>query len=411
MLRLGVARSSRVLTALIGVSTLVFGAFGSAGAVSSGTGQGLKLVAEVPFEDGSHMEFASIKGRDYAFVSELKGLNSVLRVIDVTVPSKPKVVAKSPCTGFQGNVQVSHDKKTLVVGIDDNLAGAPGGAKTSCPHTGDTGIGFITLDISNPKRPRSIGFADTPKGSHSLATHPTKPYVYSGDGFPESPGSMQVWSIKNPARPKLVTTLDTGAHSPHDLAFNARGTMAATANVINLHLLDTRDPAKPKIVHTTQCPGCLHTHEARFTPDGKRLVVNDEYPVPTACPGGAMYFYDLSQEGSTYGLTLSGAYTIGEKGRNIQGEAPLLCTPHIFDISTDGKRLAISWHQGGLKYLDISKTAGVTAGSEQLVPGGVKELGWYANVAGDVFSAKIFKGPYVYAVDITAGFQVFKVTN
>jgi hypothetical protein len=375
---------------------------------AAGTGEGIKLVAEVPFLNGSHQVFTTIRGRDYAFVSELNGLLSQLRVIDVTNPTNPKVVATSPCTGYQGNVQVSHDKKTLVVGIDDDLGGGGSGTKTSCPVAGKTGVGFITIDISDPTHPKPVGFADIPKGSHSLATHPTKPFVYNGEGFPEAPGRMQVWSIKNPARPKLVNTLDTGVHSPHDLAFNKTGDMAATANVVNLHLLDTSDPANPKIVHTTQCPGCLHTHEARFTPDGKRLVVNDEYPIPAPCPGGLMYFYDITHKGSSYGLDLTGTYTIGDRVTNSHGDVPTLCTPHIFDISSDGTRIASSWHEGGLRYLDITESAGVTAGAQQTVPGGVTEVGYYSNPGGDAFSAKIYKG-YIYLVDLTVGLQIFKI--
>ena len=83
---------------------------------------------------------------------------------------------------------------------------------------------------------------------------------------------------------------------------------AASANVVNVDLMDTSDPTNPKIVHTTQCPGCLHTHEARFTPDGKRLIVNDEYIASASCPGGLMYFYDLTGDVSAPVAQLTGAY-------------------------------------------------------------------------------------------------------
>ena len=379
---------------------------------SPGQGEGLKVIAEIPFEGGSHLEHATIKGRDYAFVAQVSGSEPAsLRVIDVTNPARPKVVGTSPCMGFQGNIQVSHDKKTLLIGLDDTIA--IGGSETGpCPGAG--GAGFITMDITDPKRPRAIGFAEMERGSHSLAAHPTKPFVYNGHGFPEAPGAMEVWSIKNPARPKLVNTLDTGAHSPHDLAFNADGTMAATANAVNFHLLDTRDPANPKVVLTSQCPGCVHTHEARFTPDGKTLIVNDEYqPVSPACPGGFIYFYDLTGDPGAPALELTGAYTAEEKVVNSYNEsaAVTLCTPHVFDISADGKTLAASWNLAGTKLLDIRKMNGITAGSQAVVPGGPVQTGWYANQNGDAFAAKMFKGPYVYVVDSNIGFQVLEISN
>lgn len=361
------------------------------------TDHGLELVAEIPFAGGTHMETARISGRDYAFVSEVSTGVGILRVVDITTPRSPRVVAAIDCNGFQGNVQVGHDKKTLVIGIDSPSGGG-------CMPTGL--MGFITVDISNPTRPRAIGFAEIERGSHSLAAHPTKPYVYNGDGFPEAPGEMQVWSIKDPAHPKLVTTLDTGVHSPHDLAFNRTGSMLATANAVNLHLIDTRDPEDPSIVHTTQCPGCLHTHEARFSPDGMRLIVNDEHP-NNACPGGGLYFYDLTKEGSEYGLELTGTYTIGEVGANANGEAVSKCTPHIFDISADGTKLAATWHEGGIRYLDISRSSGVTVGAESIVPGGPLELGSYTSRQGFAFSTKFHVGPYIYVLDTNLGFQVF----
>ncbi|MDP9069668.1 MAG: hypothetical protein M3N53_15195 [Actinomycetota bacterium] len=389
----------RAATLTLAVAAVAgFGALWSpavpAGARPPGVGEGLKPIAMIPFENGTHLEVTTIKGRDYAFATDVDP--GSLRVIDVTVPQKPRVVAKLRCGGFQGNVQISHDKKTLLIGLD-----AP--SKGGCMPVGQ--MGFVTIDISKPSKPRPVGYATIERGSHSLATHPSKPYVYNGEGFPETSGEMQVWSIADPARPKLVTTLDTGAHSPHDLAFNKDGSMAATANVVNFHVLDTTNPVDPKIVATSQCPGCLHTHEARFTPDGKKVIVNDEYPAAPTCPTGGLYFYDLSRD---HQLTLTGAYLQGEKGANANNEAGF-CTPHVFDISEDGMKLATSWHTAGIKYLDISDTSGITVGAEQVVPGGPKELGWYANRGGDAFTAKLHEGPYIYTVDVRLGFQIFKI--
>ena len=393
----GVARLliAGALCVLVGTS---FSGASASSVMSSGTGQGLKLVAEIPFEGGSLMETATIGGRDYAFVSEID--TPKLLVIDITAPEKPRVVASLHCGGNQGNVQVSHDHKTLVIGIDVPSAGG-------CMPVGL--MGFVTIDISDPTKPRVLGYAEEAKGSHSLAAHPTKPFVYNGEGFPEAPGRMGVWSIKNPAKPKLVRVVDTGVHSPHDLAFNRTGSMLASANAVNIHLMDTSDASDPKIVHTTQCPGCLHTHEARFTPDGKRLIVNDEYP-SAACPGGFIYFYDIVDVAGAPSLELTGTYTASEVVTNANNAATTKCTPHIFDISSDGTRMAATWHEGGLKYLDISEATGVTAGTQTLVPGGPTELGWYASEGGFAFAAKIHKGPYIHVIDANIGFQVFKIT-
>ena len=382
-----------VATAVMVLLLLAGAAQADSDFAAEGAGEGMELVAEIPFRDGSHLAITTIKGRDYAFAAAVDP--GSIRVVDVTSPESPRLVATLACGGFQGNVQISHDRKTLLIGLD-----AP--SKGGCMPAGK--MGFVTVDISKPARPSPVGYASVPTGSHSLAAHPSKPFVYNGEGFPDLAGEMQVWSIANPARPRLVTTLDTGDHSPHDLAFNTDGSMAATANVVNFHVLDTSDPADPRIVVTDQCPGCVHTHEARFSPDGGRVIVNDEYPAAPSCPSGALYFYDLSKD---HELALSGAYLQGDKGANANNEAGF-CTPHVFDISRDGTKVAATWHTAGIKYLDISETDGITVGTQQVVAGGPEELGWYSSARGDAFTAKFHKGPYIYVVDARLGFQVFK---
>jgi hypothetical protein len=363
----------------------------------------LEPVALIPFKNGSHQVFAQIHGRDYAFVATgVTDTNGELRVIDVTQPTKPKVVAKIPCGTYQGHLQLSADKKTLILGVDTPSLGA-------CVPAGE--MGFATVDISNPKKPRPIGYAPMARGSHTTATHPTKPFVYNGQGFPEAPGEMEIWSIANPAKPKLVNTFKTGEHSPHDLSFNADGTLAALASVSSLKLLDTTDPANPTIEFVTQCPGCQHTHEARFTPDGAHLVVNDEaLSGPYPCPGAALHIYEVVELPSgSHALRLEGEYYPGEVGTDANSQVGF-CTSHVFDISAEGTKIAASWHSDGIRYLDISQTTGATFGT--MAPaGGVVELASYTPPNSDMFSAKFNRGPYIYAVDIQRGFEVLRITS
>ena len=375
--------------------------FTTAAPAQSGLGEGLKPVGFVPYTNGSHLALATIGGRDYAFAAEQGSAVGKVRVIDVTQPTKPRVLDEILCGTGQGNVQITPDKKTLVLGLD-------GGANGGICALGQPG--FATIDISNPTRLRPIGFAVNPRGSHSLAMHPKLPIVYNGSGFPEPNGEMEIWSLANPARPKLVNTVATGAHSPHDLAFNRAGTMAATANVVTFQLWDTGDPFEPTMLTESQCPGCQHTHEARFTPDGKRLVVNDEAVTGGGvhpCPGGALYFYDVAEDGSAVDLT--GVYSPNEVLVNA-ALGPGFCTPHVFDISKDGTKVAASWHSAGIRYLDITKANGATLGEESTGADGVEQLGWYLGPgAADHFTAKFHRGPYVYSVDLNRGLEILEI--
>src|SRR5688500_10408036 len=74
--------------------------------------QGLKLVANIPYLGGTDMELATIRGRDYAFVGSAphvgRSKRGAFRVIDVTDPERPQVVAKLDCSLWQADVQLSH---------------------------------------------------------------------------------------------------------------------------------------------------------------------------------------------------------------------------------------------------------------------------------------------------------------
>ena len=372
-----------------------------------GEGEGLKIVANIEYLGGTDMEFVTQKGRDYAITGSAPGIGGAkagaMRVIDITTPDKPKLVATLPCSLYQMDIQISHDQKTVILGADS--AGGP----DSCLAVGK--LGFMTVDISNIKKPKAIGFAEIAGGSHNVTAHPKKPYVYNSDSDvapnPQRSARIEIWSIKNPAKPELVNTVMSVPHSPHDISFNKDGTRAVTAAVSHIDIWNTEDPENPTLAFTNQCPGCSITHDAKFTPDGSHVVVGDEggggggYP----CPGGALYVY-LFQDPA---MILQGVYEPNELILARSGQtAPAACTSHVFDISDDGTKVAISWYSAGTRYLDISNPAGVTFGAQGT---GIKELGWFMPEGGVTWSSKFYKGPYIYSNDEFRGFDVFKIED
>jgi hypothetical protein len=388
---------------ITGASTVPAGAKRTAQPLK-GEGAGLKIIANIPYSSGSDMEFTTIKGRDYAFTGSFASVQDGggLHVIDVTNPEKVKEVAWLKCPVYQNDIQISHDNKTVIMAADS--AGGPDG----CLSIGKAG--FMTVDVRNPKKPKPIGFAEIPRGSHNTTAHPKKPYVYNSDSDVGNPrGEIQVWSIKNPAKPKLVNTVQALGHSPHDISFNSKGTQAVTAGVDNIELYDTTDPENPTLQITFQCPGCSITHDAKFTPDDAGLIIGDEgggggaYP----CPGGALYFYQL--QGGIIPV-LTGIYEPDEiaLARDDQG-GPGACTSHVFDISDDGTKVSISWYTAGTRYLDITGMTGAAFGDAGDT-GGIKELGYFMPDGGNSWSSKFYKGNYIYSNDINRGFDVFKIT-
>ena len=404
-------RISKTLVASAAVAGLIAGAIAAPamaeqkGNPLKGEGRNMKIIANIPYANGSDMEFATIKGRDYAFAGSYAPVKDGggLHVIDITNPAKPKQVAWLKCSVYQSDIQISHDKKTVIMGADS------GGGPDSCLAVGKTG--FMTVDISNPKKPKAVGFAEIPRGSHNVTAHPSKPYVYNSDSdVGDVQGEIQIWSIKNPAKPELVNTVMTVGHSPHDISFNSKGTQAVTAGVDNIELFDTTDVENPTIQVTFQCPGCSITHDAKFTADDAGLIIGDEGGggAPYPCPGGALYFYDL-QQGVVPVLT--GIYEPNEVAiaRDDQG-LPGACTSHVFDISDDGKQVSISWYTAGTRVLDVTDATGVAVGDQAV--GSLREIGWFQPDGGNSWSSKFHKGTkYVFSNDINRGFDVLQVTG
>ena len=380
---------------------LIATATAQAEVVRRGTGSGVEPVATVEYDGGTHLALTRIGGRDYAFASSLAA-GGAIRVIDVTNPAKPKVVAEVPCYANQAHLQISHDNKTLIVGED-----VPHGTD-SCAPPGE--LGFFTIDISNPRRPRPIGFANVARGAHTTTAHPTKPFVYVsyGDVATAEAPEFEVWSIKDPANPKhLATPSVLGYHGPHDIEFTADGKRAVASSISLIQILDTTDPTAPVELARTQCPGCSHNHEARFTPEETHVIVSDETPGGPACPLGGLYFYEWDAKAAPY-MTLIGEWQPAEVlTPSSEPTRATLCTSHTFGVSPDGTKIAASWHTAGLRVVDISSMDGIGVGDQGSGP---REIAWYQPGGGDAFSAKFDRsGRFVFVNDYHRGFEVFRL--
>lgn len=404
-----VKRRWLAVTAMAALAVTAFGGPGASGKPShnplKGKGEGLKLIANIPWKGGTDMEFTTIKGRDYAFAGSEASLadGGGMHVVDVTNPEKPKQVAWLKCAMSQADIQISYDNKTAIMAADST------GGPDACLAT--TRLGFMTIDIRDPLHPKPLGFADIPRGSHNTTAMPNAPYVYNSDSDLTKRGEIQIWSIKDPRKPKLVHTVDPVLGlSPHDLSFSPDGKWMVTAGINRIDIYDTTDPENPVLKYVTQCPGCSITHDAKFTPDMKHVIVGDEggggatYP----CPGGALYFYDFELTAGQPSLVLTGAYEPQEVAATDNG--PGGCTAHVFDISDDSTKVSISWYTAGTRYLDVSAMTGPTVGPNGS-PAGVKELGWYEPVGGSSWSSKMYKGPYIFSDDINRGFDVYKIVT
>lgn len=377
-----------------------------------GEGDNLKLIKNIPlgtcgvFKSGTGTDHETVEfgKKTYTYATSRCPLaeGGGVYVLDSTNPATTKIVGKLPCVVSQGDLQISHDKKTLLFGHD--AAGGP----EACTGLGKTG--FLTVDITDPTKPKAIGHA-TGDGAHNMTAHPTKPYVYvSNSGLaPGTRSRIQIWSIKNPAKPELVSEVLSLPNAPHDISFNKKGNRIVTAAISHFDIMDTSDPEAPKLMWTGQCPGCSITHDAKFTPDDQHILIGDEgggggaYP----CPGGAWYVYDFSS-GSVPVLT--GVYEpanfiVGQEG-GVGG-----CTSHVFEISSDSTKIAVSWYTLGTRYLDITTAIGATVGGNR-PPTGIKECGWFVPEGADSWSSKFSTDEkYITSNDIQRGFDIYKIQD
>ncbi|MDQ4065339.1 MAG: hypothetical protein M3161_04765 [Actinomycetota bacterium] len=396
----------KTFVGLVAVGALVGASLGTTALAEErqeGVGEGLELVKNLDTGTGTDFEVAKINGREYAFatsrapIAEGGGIN----VIDVTNPAKAKVVHTVPCAVSQGDIQISHDKKTLMVGL--SAAGAP----DSCGALGKRGM--LTIDITNPLKAKPIGFVET-MSSHNLTAHPKKPIVWNSIGAAAAvPGVIEIMTIKNPAKPKVVATASSLPHAPHDVSFSEDGKYAVTAAVDHFDIFDTTDPVNPQLLYKGQCPGCTITHDAKFTPDGKTILIGDEGGggLPYPCPGGAFYFYDFSNPPVP---VLTGVYWPAEVVTAQGSTSPGACTSHVFDVNSDGTKISISWYTVGTRYLDISGAVGATVGSYG-TPTGIIECGWYIPENGDSWASKFsLDDRWIFSNDINRGFDIYKIT-
>lgn len=397
------------MAALFALALVAPATAGPRSAPLEGEGEGLKLIANISYRGGTDMEIATIKGRDYAFagVWSSQGGDGTMRVIDVTDPERPQLVATLACGFSQSDIQLSYDLKTLILAADSDASAC--GAEFQA--------GFATIDITNPRKPRPLAFAHIPAGSHNTTAHPTKPYVYNSSGSSaQEPKEIQIWSIKDPAKPKLVNTAPmlrgsphalVGPNAPHDIGFNKDGSLAVTAARTHIDLFDTSDPENPRLLSTMQCP-CHITHDAQFAPDGKHVFVGDELNGGSTapCPGGALFAYEVQGTPEQPILALVGVYEPDELVVAGARTTPAGCTSHVFDISADSSKIAIAWYTAGVRYLDVSDPQGITVGGQGA---GIEQLGWFVPAEADTWSAKFHKGPYIFTNDLARGFDVYKI--
>jgi hypothetical protein len=401
-----------------------------------GEGHRMRFVANLQYDrsgeaqNGSDIEFLHLDGRDYALAGTLGG---GLQVVDITRPREPRRVATYDCAISQGDIQVWRQRTRVIASYTADGTVGEAGAQSQCGRDlklEPADAGTVLVDLTDPRRPRSVSFLPVPQGSHNMTLHPSGHYLYNSNSDLYTSGkvpNVTIYDVRDPRDPKKVQDFELpitpgslGTES-HDITFNGSGTRAYVAALSQTLVLDTTDPRDPELLSKIVDPAIHVAHQSDpfrvQRPDGswrRLLVITDERAGAAAsveCPGGGLHVYDVTGAKETAPEKI-GTWFIP----TVQPQDGATCTSHVLRIYPRQQMMTISWYSQGVRVLDISGLATHEGNPLDVALGdgvGMTEVGHYVFPDSDSWSFKTNRiaadGSFFgYSNDLVRGFDVFR---
>lgn len=332
--------------------------------------------------------------RDFAVMGSYDG---GAWVFDITDPENPQFVINILCNQQQNDVQIKQFGSKWI------LALARDGASNPCvsPRLGQSGAAGIALfDITDPYMFKPMYSFRTTGGAHNFTFHPTKPYgwVSTGD-LPGAQNHIPIIDFTNLSAPTLAADIES-LGGPHDISFSPDGLRAYVASENNYRIYDTTNPAAPVQISMIPNNG-TYAHGFDPSPDRKIAIGTNESLAlggflvgdSTFCPGEGLTFYSIEGDREKTPVPM------GHFLANVQGYGPddRACTGHVGKLTND--TIVTGWYIGGVRVVDFSNPNLPTEVGSAVMPGA------------EVWAAKFYKGPYIYAADERRGFDVFRWTG
>ncbi len=374
---------------------------------------------------GTFLDFASfeVEGeglRDFAFLgTDYDGTF----IIDITTPAEPVLRGHIPCRYEQNEVVFVNglDRPVIAIGNQEGPSCAPEDAiQRFDVENATVGFGsgqqFAELisvwDISDPDEPTFLSAYgdDHTGGTHTLAAHPTEPVVIPVGG---SQVRLQFVDLSDPTAPSVLAHVDTPG-TTHAVHFSPDGTRLATAGglVEAVSVIDTSDLANPVLEAVATVPGQTYAHEVHpFTQVDAVTGEEVQYHIASeenliGNPGailGARYdgvcsstgFFVFRQDGPVM-TPLSFATAGFAPGTPTGGN---LCTGHYGSVSHDGGAYVVPWYIAGLYVFDLSNPLLPVEVAHAILPDA------------NLWSAKTYRGNWIYAGDLNRGFDVYRYTG
>ena len=320
------------------------------------------LLDDIQYVGGSEL---AASGK-YVYTGQLDGetnrgelnKNGGLHIIDVS-GKKPKEVGFLHCPGNDNDVEVV--KPGLVVmGFHQNLC---------VPQAGN---GLMTIDVSNPRKPKILGSIMTGK-NHTLKPIPGTNLVYTAGGglTPHPNNGPAIVDVSNPAKPKIVgTPPKTLSTDCHDISFlmtkeKKLGFCAGAIGTGEVQIWDMTDPLAPTLISKIHNPAIQYSHYAVASSDGKYLAIDDEAFAAQDCntgqsPHGRVWIYDISNPQVPIPAGSMAAPRGGDGTTNIGNYAGWVdswCLSHGLDWLPGTHYLGVTWFTGGWSVLSLDQTA------------------------------------------------------
>ena len=338
--------------------------------------------------------------RDFAIMGSYAG---GAWVFDITDPEAVQFVSNIPCNQTQNDVQIKQFGNRWVLALTRDGSAVP---CIASPVLGATsGAGIAVFDVTDPYAFQPMYSFRNVGGAHNFTFHPHKPYgwVSTGD-LPGALNHIPIIDFTNVDNPTLVADpqLEGG---PHDILFSTDGLRAFVAAENNHRIYNTTNPAAPTEVFGGLTPNTgTYAHGLDPTPDRRIMVGTNESLAlggffaagSSVCPGEGLTFYDI--EGGMESAPQPLSYFVADvRGPSVGDDRA--CTAHVGKVAPNNRAMTLGWYRGGVRVVDFSN------------PSAPLEVGRAVMDGAEVWAAKFYKGPYVYASDTRRGFDVFKWTG
>jgi hypothetical protein len=378
---------------------------------------------------------------DVAFWGKLayEGYYGGFRVIDISKPKSPTVLADVRCNGPQNDVSVWRNLVFLSV---DRPQTTPGCDSLDAADLTDatTFEGIRIFDASNPKSPQLIASVPTDCGSHTntlvpdlkngrillyVSSYALRAGPHCGQGREQNPLHGKISIVAVPlAAPQTASVIATpaidapvfGTGAPdfaptvgcHDIAVFMPLHLAAAACMSEGQIWDISHPDAPRVLAHIRNHAIEFWHSATFSWDGKVVVFGDE-SLTGSCHSraekdGRLWFYSLAKPAKP--VQLSSFLIAPQAGLDY-------CTVHMFDvIPLRGQSILISgWYEGGARVIDFTDPKKPRQLAANVPPNADEWAAYWYN--GTVYASDIDRGFDVFALrgDLTKGARTFDHLN